>query len=127
MSEQAASYPELPSIISLLIERIGNTALARHLVQWESVIFSLLTGFILFAVVYYAQRDRRLIPARLQNAVEVIVLSIDDFVCGILGPQGRKHVPFIGTVFLYILCMNFLGVVPFMRSATSNFSSFSSR
>jgi len=59
---------------------------------------------------------------RLQNALEAFVSLIDDFVCGIIGKDGRKFVPFIGTLFIYILCMNLAGLIPFMRSATSSLS-----
>jgi F-type H+-transporting ATPase subunit a len=45
---------------------------------------------------------------------------LDNFVCGILGPQGRKFTPFLGTLFIYILSMNFLGLVPGMKSPTAN-------
>jgi F-type H+-transporting ATPase subunit a len=48
--------------------------------------------------------------------------GVDDFICGILGPQGRKYVPFIGTLFIYILLMNLMGLVPFMKSSTASWS-----
>jgi F-type H+-transporting ATPase subunit a len=44
-------------------------------------------------------------------------------ICGILGPKrGRKYLPFLGTLFIYILFMNLIGMIPFMKSATSNLS-----
>jgi len=43
-------------------------------------------------------------------------------VCGILGPKGRKYSPFIGTLFIYILFMNLVGLVPMMKSATADWS-----
>lgn len=61
-------------------------------------------------------------PGRMQNAAEIVFGGIDDFICGILGPKGRKYVPFIGTLFIYILCMNLAGLVPFMKSPTANWS-----
>ncbi|MDP3789716.1 MAG: F0F1 ATP synthase subunit A, partial [Candidatus Omnitrophota bacterium] len=71
---------------------------------------------------YLATRKVSFIPNRLQNAAEMIVGAIDDMVCGILGPDGRKYTPFIGTLFLYILGMNLLGLIPFMKSPTSDWS-----
>ena len=46
--------------------------------------------------------------------------GLDGFVCGILGPQGKKYTPFLGTLFLYIWTMNMLGLVPLMKSPTTN-------
>jgi F-type H+-transporting ATPase subunit a len=42
-------------------------------------------------------------------------------VVGILGPKhGPRYVPFLGTLFIYILVMNLFGLIPFMDSPTSN-------
>ena len=40
---------------------------------------------------------------------------------GILGPRhGPRYVPFLGTLFIYILAMNLFGLIPFMDSPTSS-------
>ena len=44
------------------------------------------------------------------------------FVTGILGPRGMEHVPFLGTMFLYILLQNWLGLIPLMKSPTGVWS-----
>lgn len=114
--------PEFPNFISILAEKLAGTAIARFLAQWESIIFSLLVIAILAAVFYFASRSMKMVPGRLQNAVEVCVSGVDDFVCSVLGPRGRKYTPFIGTLFLYILGMNYIGLIPFFRSPTANWS-----
>ncbi|MCX5704570.1 MAG: F0F1 ATP synthase subunit A, partial [Candidatus Omnitrophica bacterium] len=82
----------------------------------------MIISFVLIAVFYFASRKSSMIPGRLQGALEVFVGGVDDFICGILGPQGRKYVPFIGTLFIYILLMNLMGLVPFMKSSTASWS-----
>ncbi|MDH7482244.1 MAG: F0F1 ATP synthase subunit A [Armatimonadota bacterium] len=68
-------------------------------------------------------RKLELVPtSRRQNFVEFIVASLDDFTRGVIGPEGRKYTPFIGTLFIYILVMNLLGLIPPLRSPTSNLS-----
>jgi len=59
---------------------------------------------------------------RLQAAAELIAEGLDNFVCGIIGPKGRKFTPFIGTLFIYILFMNLFGLIPFMKSSTASWS-----
>jgi F-type H+-transporting ATPase subunit a len=39
---------------------------------------------------------------------------------GILGPRGKRFVPFLGTLFIYILCMNYAGMVPLLKAPTAN-------
>jgi len=67
-----------------------------------------------------------MIPGRLQLFMEMVVGGLDDFVCGILGPKGKRFTPFVGTLFIYILLMNLSGLIPFFKSATSSLSTTAS-
>jgi F-type H+-transporting ATPase subunit a len=53
---------------------------------------------------------------------ELLVEVVDDFVRVIIGDHGRNYLPFIGTLFIYILLMNLFGFIPFMESATASWS-----
>lgn len=117
-AEQGA--PELPNFITLLYERYGKTALVQFLHTWQNVVFSLIIILILGFVAYFSSRRKTLLPGKLQNFMEMAVESLDDFICGILGPRGRQFTPFLGTLFIYILCMNFLGLIPGMKSPSSS-------
>lgn len=112
--------PELPNFITLLYDKYGKVAFVKFLHHWENIIFSLLIVLIISVVAYLASRRSTLIPGRLQNLVEMAVEGLDNFICGILGPKGRRFTPFLGTLFVYILCMNFLGLVPGMKSPSSS-------
>lgn len=52
----------------------------------------------------------KVVPGRLQVAGEGIFTFIDDLVTSIIGHEGRKFFPFIFTLFVFILGMNFLGL-----------------
>ncbi len=112
--------PELPNFITLLYAKYGKAALVHFLHVWENVVFSLIIILILGLLAYFSSRRRTLLPGKLQNFMEMVVESLDDFFCGILGPRGRRFTPFLGTLFIYILCMNFLGLVPGMKSPSSS-------
>jgi F-type H+-transporting ATPase subunit a len=114
--------PELPNLVGLLANRLTGTHFSQYLYLWQNLIFSLIIVFIISLIAYLATRKNRLIPGRLQNACELFVGILDDFICGILGPKGRSYTPFIGTLFIYILFMNLFGLVPFMKSPTSSWS-----
>ncbi len=55
---------------------------------------------------------RELIPGRWQLAVESVTSFIDSLISINIGPEGRKFVPFIFTIFIFILFANLLGLVP---------------
>jgi F-type H+-transporting ATPase subunit a len=71
-------------------------------------------------IVRAATRHRRLVPGRLQNTIEYLIEAVDNFICGILGPRGRRYVPFLGSLFVFILFMNLAGLVPGLKSPTAN-------
>ena len=113
MSETQLTLPELPNIVTFLGEKFR---------PWENVIFSLLIIAIISLLAYFAARKTKLVPSGLQNCAEVFAGGVDNFICGILGPKGRKYVPFIGTLFIYILVMNLAGLVPLFKSPTASWS-----
>ena len=122
MSE-SSGIPELPNIFAILAEKFPANPLFKLIHLWENVSFSLLIVLALGILVFFASKRKGFIPGnRLQAALEVIVEGLDDFVCGIMGPKGRRFTPFIGTLFIYILCMNLSGLIPFMKSSTASWS-----
>jgi F-type H+-transporting ATPase subunit a len=50
-----------------------------------------------------------------------MVEGLYNFIAGIIGEQNApRFVPFLGTLGLYIWCMNLFGLIPFMDSPTSS-------
>ncbi|MBI4352474.1 MAG: F0F1 ATP synthase subunit A [Candidatus Omnitrophica bacterium] len=108
------------NFVHLAAEALGDTPLAHFLERFENVIFCVIVIAFLSLVFFFASRGKGLVPGRLRAALEAVVEALNNLVCGILGPQGRKYTPFVGTLFLYILTMNLMGLVPLMKSPTSS-------
>ncbi|MBU0503972.1 MAG: F0F1 ATP synthase subunit A [Candidatus Omnitrophota bacterium] len=89
---------------------------------WRDVICAFGIVSLLSLIAWRVSRKATLIPGRLQSALELFAAGTDDFVCGILGPKGRRYTSFIGTLFIFILFMNLLVVIPFMKSPTASWS-----
>jgi F-type H+-transporting ATPase subunit a len=113
---------ELPNFVTLLNHYFPDSPVSHFLHQWENILFTLIAASLICFVAIRAAGPKSLIPAGLQNFVEALVEGINGFVCGILGPQGTKHVPFLGTVFFYILLQNWSGLIPLMKSPTAAWS-----
>lgn len=107
------------NFVSLIAHYVHGPA-ADFLKRFETLIFGMIVIAILSAVFYAASKNARMIPGRLQSACEAVVEGLNNFICGIIGPEGRKYTPFLGTLFLYILTMNLIGLVPLMKSNTAN-------
>jgi F-type H+-transporting ATPase subunit a len=52
----------------------------------------------------------QVVPGRLQVIGEGVFNYIDNLAVGIIGHEGRKFFPFVFTIFLFVLVMNFLGL-----------------
>jgi F-type H+-transporting ATPase subunit a len=111
---------ELPNIITILYHFFAGTSFGEFIHKWDNLIFSLSTALFIIIVARLASRNPQLMPGRLQNFVEFIVEELEKFIVGILGPRGRKYVPFLGTLFIYILCMNYSGIIPLLKAPTAN-------
>jgi F-type H+-transporting ATPase subunit a len=56
---------------------------------------------------------RELVPGRWQAAVESITTFVTSMVQANIGAAGKKYVPWIFTVFIFILFSNLMGMMPF--------------
>ena len=45
-----------------------------------------------------------------QAILETVVTFLNDFFCGLLGEKGKRYVPYLMSVALYIACSNLIGV-----------------
>lgn len=113
---------ELPNAVTLLAGKFKGSHFAQFLIAWENPIFSLIIIAVIALVACLASRKTAAIPGRLQGFFEMLVSGVDDFVRGVIGEKGRSYVPFIGTLFIYILCMNLAGLIPFIKSPSASWS-----
>lgn len=56
----------------------------------------------------------------LRNALELLVEMLSNLARDNMGPNWKRYFPFIGTLFLFILFSNLLGLIPSLDGATSS-------
>jgi len=112
---------KFPNLITYLSVFFPDAPWVQFLHHWEIQVFALLFAAIICLIAWLATRKATMVPGRLQNVVEMLVSTLYDFIVGILGEKhGRRFVPFLGSLFLYIWVMNLAGLVPGMESPTSS-------
>jgi len=79
---------------------------------YPHVIYSWVVMAVLIIVGLIATRGVSMIPTKLQNFFEVFISGIEEFMVTVTGEEGRWLFPLAGTVFLYILVCNLVGLVP---------------
>ena len=91
--------------------------MAEH---WVNVIYAFVVGLFLSFVCMRVYAKRKMIPGKLQNAVEMMVEGMYNFIETILGHEAKKYTPYLGSLFFYILLMNWIGMVPLGHSPSTN-------
>lgn len=66
-----------------------------------------------------AGKKRELVPGKIQVVGEEIIRFFEGQIVEIVGPEGRKFTPVVGTVGLFILFSNLLGLIPGLMSPTA--------
>ncbi|VTS04300.1 atp synthase f0 subunit a : ATP synthase subunit a OS=Singulisphaera acidiphila (strain ATCC BAA-1392 / DSM 18658 / VKM B-2454 / MOB10) GN=atpB PE=3 SV=1: ATP-synt_A [Tuwongella immobilis] len=109
------------------IEIFDSTHAIVHLPNWfnrfhlEMAIAAVLLVLVFVTVAQFLKKGK--IPrGRLLNAFEFLLLFIRDQVAKpTIGEHDyKRYLPFLWTLFLFILAMNMLGMIPFMGTATAS-------
>ncbi len=70
--------------------------------------------------IFVTRKLKRIPEGKGQTLLEVFVGGIMDFFGGILGDHGKKYVSFVGSFFIFILFLNYLGVIPGLQPPTAD-------
>jgi F-type H+-transporting ATPase subunit a len=67
-----------------------------------------------------ATRSQALVPGRLQSAAEISYEFIADTIRSTAGEEGMKFFPLVFSLFMFILCVNLMGMFPYTFAVTSH-------
>jgi F-type H+-transporting ATPase subunit a len=85
----------------------------------DYIVMSLVVAALLVLLLSLASRRLKLVPSKNQSILELIIQAFESILVEFIGEQGKKYLPMITTVGLFILCCNLLGLVPGFMSPTS--------
>jgi F-type H+-transporting ATPase subunit a len=86
----------------------------------DHVTYTWLVMVVLTVVAFLASRNLALVPRGLQNFLEVVLEQFLGLIDDVMGPEGRRYLPLIATLGLFILMGNLLGIVPGVVGPTAN-------
>ncbi|MGI9524212.1 MAG: F0F1 ATP synthase subunit A [Hyphomicrobiaceae bacterium] len=67
-----------------------------------------------------AMSNRTLVPGRMQSVAELSYEFIANLLRENVGKEGMKYMPFVFTLFMFILACNMLGMLPYSFTVTSH-------
>ncbi|CRX38934.1 F0F1 ATP synthase subunit A [Estrella lausannensis] len=112
--------PVLPNLISIIHKAYHGQEWATMLFEWEDIIFATFIAIVISSFFYFGTKKKEMIPEGMQNVLEWLTESILNNILAVLGPKKEKHLPFIGTLFVYIICMNLAGLIPLMKAPSTS-------
>ncbi|SIO11667.1 F-type H+-transporting ATPase subunit a [Halodesulfovibrio marinisediminis DSM 17456] len=80
---------------------------------------------VLLLFTWLLSRRLRIKPGKVQTAVEGIVVSIEEAIADIAPQHARRLVPFIGSLWIFLVIANLSGLVPGVHSPTRDLSATS--
>ncbi|MGX6959956.1 MAG: F0F1 ATP synthase subunit A [Rickettsia endosymbiont of Pentastiridius leporinus] len=86
----------------------------------NSSAYMLVASILALTYFYVAFYNSRLIPSRLQISAEMIYHLVTGMLNQNVGEKGRKFIPIIFTLFIFILFCNLLGMIPYGFTVTSH-------
>ncbi|MBE3109076.1 MAG: F0F1 ATP synthase subunit A [Acidobacteria bacterium] len=107
--------PPLAAVLGLVGVEVPDPL---HVVP-DYLVMVLIVALALIVLLGLASRRLALVPRGRQNIVEMIVQLFEGLAVDTIGPQGRKYLPVIGTVGLFVFGCNMIGLVPGFMSPTS--------
>ncbi len=95
-----------------------DLSITKHVIMMWAAAILLLAGFTL------PFRKRKLVNRGFSNFLEMLIVFVrDDIVYNSVGKEeGRKILPYMLTLFFFVLTCNLLGLVPWGATATGNVS-----
>jgi F-type H+-transporting ATPase subunit a len=106
---------EMPVKIEELLHELSVRPFSEHasfsLTNYTFWLIVAVALLLIFFVV--ASRKVKLVPSGIGNVAEAGVDFVRNGVCvDVMGPEGKKYFPFLGTMFFFVLFNNLLGNIP---------------
>lgn len=86
----------------------------------DHVTYTWLVMIVLTVLAFAASRRMELVPRGVQNFLEVVLDQFQGIIDDVLGPEGRRYLPLIATLGLFILTSNLISLVPGLAGPTVN-------
>ncbi len=85
----------------------------------DYVIMCVIIAIFLILFLGLASRKRDLVPSKLQSFMELIIETFEGLLTDTIGEEGKKYVPMIATLGLFVFLGNLIGLIPGFMSPTS--------
>ena len=83
-----------------------------------TTIMILIVDVMIIIFAFIATKALTAVPGKLQSAFEIVVDLFRELVTQTLGEHGSRHIPMLGSLFLFLWISNIIGSIPFAVEPT---------
>lgn len=121
------AFDKLPAEINHLVSSFSSIPVVGDLMHGvtQYTFWLIISSIVLLVLMFAFSRRVSVVPhGRFQNAMEFVLEYLENDVgVGILGKESwRRHLPFLGTLFMFIVVNNIVGIIPGMKPGTGTIS-----
>lgn len=91
-----------------------------HISMTNFSVFATLTLLISTIFLSLSIKKKEIIPGRLQALGEMLYELVSNMVEDTIGSHGKRYIPIIFSVFIFVLFSNLVGMIPYAFSTTSH-------
>ncbi|MEW6367371.1 MAG: F0F1 ATP synthase subunit A [Acidobacteriota bacterium] len=106
--------------VALWLAGLFGVELNHHRPIPDHVAMALIVAVLLVGFSWAMRNRYRLIPGPGQQVIELIVDFFRGLLLDVVGEKGAKYLPVVGTLGLFILASNLIGLIPTCASPTAN-------
>jgi F-type H+-transporting ATPase subunit a len=85
----------------------------------NSSLWMLISLGVIAAFMLVSTSNMSIVPGRMQAAVESIYGFIGDMMHENIGPEGKRYIPLVFSLFIFVLAANLLGLIPWVGAFTA--------
>ena len=95
------------------------TLAGREIHFTNSALYMLVSVALTILLMLVPTRGRRLLPTRLQSFAELIYEFVANMIRSTAGEEAMKFLPFVFSLFMFILISNLIGIIPYTFTVAS--------
>ena len=84
------------------------------------VVMAIIATLIVIIFFKLTVKNLKLFPGKMQNVLETLYKAFQSLIDDVIGHEGRKFLPALATMGIFIACANLMGLFPEMASPTAN-------
>ncbi|MCK4337678.1 MAG: F0F1 ATP synthase subunit A [Candidatus Aminicenantes bacterium] len=89
-----------------------------HLIP-DYLVISLIVALLIICFFGLSSKKFKVVPTKFQSLLEVVIEIFENLITDIIGEEGKKYLPMIATVGIFIFLCNLIGLAPGFMSPTS--------